>query len=65
MAGVNEDGQRTASMRGTPQRAVISPLLANIYLHYALDLWAHKWRKRNATGDVIPIRYVDDSLMGF
>lgn len=64
-AGVIEDGQRTASVRGTPQGAVISPLLANIYLHYVLDLWAHQWRNRYATGDVILIRYADDSVMGF
>jgi RNA-directed DNA polymerase len=64
-AGVMEDGKRVASTRGTPQGAVISPLLANIYLHYALDLWAHQWRKRYATGDVILVRYADDSVMGF
>ena len=44
---------------------VISPLLANIYLHYALDLWAHQWRQRHANGDVILVRYADDSVMGF
>ena len=64
-AGAIEDGRRTASVRGTPQGAVISPLLANIYLHYALDLWAHQWRKRHAAGDVILVRYADDSVMGF
>lgn len=64
-AGVMEEGKRVASTRGTPQGAVISPLLANIYLHYALDLWAHQWRKRYATGDVILVRYADDSVMGF
>ncbi len=64
-AGVVENGYRIASTRGTPQGAVISPLLANIYLHYALDLWAHQWRKRNARGDVILVRYADDSVMGF
>ena len=64
-AGVIEDGKRVASVRGTPQGAVISPLLANIYLHYALDLWAHQWRQRHATGDVILVRYADDSVMGF
>ncbi|MGS0740476.1 reverse transcriptase domain-containing protein [Glaciimonas sp. GG7] len=63
--GVIEDGPRVASTRGTPQGAVISPLLANIYLHYALDLWAHQWRKRQAAGDVILVRYADDSVMGF
>lgn len=64
-AGAIEDGHRIASVRGTPQGAVISPLLANIYLHYALDLWAHQWRGRHAKGDVILIRYADDSVMGF
>lgn len=65
-AGVVEDGKRVASVRGTPQGAVISPLLANIYLHYALDLWAHQWRQRHHTaGDVIIVRYADDSVMGF
>ena len=64
-AGVIEDGHRVASVRGTPQGAVISPLLANIYLHYALDQWAHQWRQRRAMGDVILIRYADDTVMGF
>lgn len=64
-AGVVEDGSRKASVRGTPQGAVISPLLANIYLHYAFDLWAHQWRQRRASGDVIVVRYADDSVMGF
>ena len=64
-AGTQEDGHRTASVRGTPQGAVISPVLANIYLHYALDLWANQWRKRHAAGDVIVVRYADDSVMGF
>ena len=64
-AGVIEDGHRVASVRGTPQGAVISPLLANIYLHYALDQWAHQWRQRRAVGDVILVRYADDSVMGF
>lgn len=64
-AGTIEDGCRIASVRGTPQGAVISPLLANIYLHYALDLWAHQWRQRRAAGDVILVRYADDSVMGF
>ena len=64
-AGVVEDGSRKASVRGTPQGAVISPLLANIYLHYAFDLWAHQWRQRRASGDVILVRYADGSVMGF
>ncbi len=64
-AGVIEDGKRTASERGTPQGAVISPLLANIYLHYVFDTWAQHWRKHHARGDVIMVRYADDSVLGF
>ena len=63
--GVLEDGVRVASEEGTPQGAVISPLLANIYLHYVYDLWAHQWRQRHATGDVIFVRYADDTVAGF
>lgn len=63
-AGVIDNGSRLASERGTPQGAVVSPLLANIYLHYVLDLWAHQWRK-HAAGDVILVRYADDSVFGF
>jgi group II intron reverse transcriptase/maturase len=58
--GVLEDGIVTVSDRGTGQGSVISPLLANIYLHYALDLWAERWRRREATGDMIIVRYADD-----
>lgn len=61
-AGVIEDGRRIAAERGTPQGAVISPLLANIYLHYVYDLWAHQWRRREARGGVILVRYADDSV---
>jgi RNA-directed DNA polymerase len=64
-AGVIEDGVRRASERGTPQGAVISPLLANIYLHYVFDLWAHRWRGQHANGDVIVVRYADDTIVGF
>lgn len=64
-AGVMEDGTLTESTEGTPQGAVISPLLANIYLHYVYDLWADQWRKREATGEVIVIRYADDTIVGF
>ncbi len=64
-AGVSEEGQWSKSTVGTPQGAVISPLLANIYLHYVLDLWVLKWRKEQATGDVIVVRYADDFVMGF
>lgn len=65
-AGVMEDGRRAAAAtKGTPQGAVISPLLANIYLHYVLDLWARQWRQRHARGDVIVVRYAGDSVVGF
>jgi len=64
-AGVMEDGVVTVSDRGTGQGAVISPLLANIYLHYVLDLWAVRWRQREATGDMIIVRYADDFIVGF
>jgi retron-type reverse transcriptase len=64
-AGVLENGVVTVSERGTGQGAVISPLLANIYLHYVLDLWAMRWRRREATGDMIIVRYADDFIIGF
>jgi group II intron reverse transcriptase/maturase len=64
-AGVLEDGAVTVSGKGTGQGAVISPLLANIYLHYVLDLWAERWRRREATGDMIIVRYADDFIVGF
>jgi group II intron reverse transcriptase/maturase len=63
-AGVLEDGERKDTDEGTPQGGVVSPLLANIYLHYVFDLWAQQWR-RQATGDVIIVRYADDIVMGF
>src|SRR5262245_20452634 len=62
--GVLEDGQVRVSDRGTAQGAVISPLLANIYLHYVLDLWAECWRRHKATGDMIIVRYADDFIVG-
>ncbi|MGI6551158.1 MAG: group II intron reverse transcriptase/maturase [Syntrophomonadales bacterium] len=64
-AGVSEDGQWSKTTVGTPQGAVISPILANIYLHYVLDLWAHQWRTKHAAGEVIIVRYADDVVMGF
>lgn len=64
-AGVIEDGCRVAATKGVPQGAVISPLLANIYLHYVLDLWTHQWRGRHARGTVSVVRYADDSVVGF
>jgi group II intron reverse transcriptase/maturase len=63
--GVLEDGAVTTSEMGTGQGSVISPLLANIYLHYVLDLWAEQWRTRQATGDMIIVRYADDVVCGF
>src|SRR5215208_7808782 len=64
-AGVPEDGVVSVSDRGTGQGSVTSTLLANIYLHYALDLWAARWRRREATGDMIIVRYADDFIIGF
>ncbi|WP_374189147.1 reverse transcriptase domain-containing protein [Rhizobium rhizogenes] len=64
-AGVLEDGIVTVSERGTGQGSVISPLLSNIYLHYVFDLWADRWRRREATGDVVIVRYADDIVVGF
>jgi len=64
-AGVMEGGRWTASEEGSPQGATVSPLLANIYLHYVLDLWTQQWRKRNARGDIIITRWADDFIVGF
>jgi RNA-directed DNA polymerase len=64
-AGVLEDGVVRISDTGTGQGSVISPLLANVYLHYTLDLWAERWRRREATGDMIIVRYADDVAVGF
>jgi group II intron reverse transcriptase/maturase len=64
-AGVLEDGIVTIEEKGTGQGSVISPLLANVYLHYVFDLWAERWRRREATGDMIMVRYADDTVVGF
>lgn len=64
-AGVLEDGVVTVSDKGTGQGSVASPLLANVYLHYVFDLWAERWRRREATGDMIIVRYADDTVVGF
>lgn len=60
-----EDGSWTESEEGTPQGATMSPLLANIYLHFVLDRWLHEWRERRARGDVIVVRFADDFIVGF
>jgi group II intron reverse transcriptase/maturase len=64
-AGILEDGVVTISETGTGQGSVVSPLLANVYLHYVFDLWAERWRRREATGDMILVRYADDIIIGF
>lgn len=64
-AGVLEEGKITESELGTVQGGSISPLLANVYLHYVLDLWVQQWRKKQAGGDVIAVRFADDFIMGF
>jgi RNA-directed DNA polymerase len=64
-AGVLEEGRIIASEEGTPQGAVISPVLANIYLHYVFDLWSHRWRRQHARGSVVLVRYADDIVIGF
>jgi group II intron reverse transcriptase/maturase len=64
-AGVLEDGRRIPGEEGTPQGGSISPLLANVYLHYVFDLWADQWRRRAARGDIIVVRYADDFVVGF
>lgn len=64
-AGVLEDGRTTEAEQGTPQGGSISPLLANVYLHYVFDLWADAWRRRHSHGDVILVRFADDFVAGF
>jgi group II intron reverse transcriptase/maturase len=64
-AGVLEDGAWTRRERGTPQGGSVSPVLANVYLHYVLDVWAQRWRKTVARGEVIIVRYLDDFIVGF
>ena len=65
-AGVMDESQQVDTGRGTPQGAVLSPILANIYLHYVLDLWvARKWRRQEARGEMIIVRYADDYVVGF
>ncbi len=64
-AGVLEDGQLSVSESGTPQGSVASPLFANVYLHYAFDLWANRWRHKEARGNVVIVRFADDIVVGF
>src|ERR1022692_1067928 len=64
-AGVIEDGEWSESLEGTAQGASVSPLLSNVYLHYAFDLWADQWRRRHARGDVVLSRFADDYVAGF
>ena len=64
-AGVLEDGKRIRAEEGTPQGGSISPLLANIYLHYVFDLWVQAWRRKQACGEVIVVRFADDIVLGF
>jgi RNA-directed DNA polymerase len=64
-AGVTEEGEWKETEVGTPQGAVASPLLANIYLHYVFDLWVNQWRRKSAHGDMIVVRYADDAVLGF
>jgi RNA-directed DNA polymerase len=64
-AGVLDDGAWSVAETGTPQGAVVSPLLANVYLHYVFDLWAEQWRRREAKGKTIFVRYADDLIAGF
>ena len=63
-AGVMEQGRWFETVEGTPQGSVISPVLANLYLHHVLDLWVHEWRRRKAKGEVIVCRYADDAVLG-
>ncbi len=64
-AGVSEAGTWSPTTMGTPQGAVVSPLLSNVYLHYVFDLWVRRWRRRSATGDMMVVRYADDIVLGF
>jgi len=64
-AGVSEEGEWTETKVGTPQGAVASPLLANVYLHYVFDQWVNQWRRKTARGDMMVVRYADDAVLGF
>lgn len=62
---IDDQGRRVRSDRGLPQGAVISPVLANVFLHYAMDLWSQQWRTRQSEGDMIIVRFADDVIAGF
>src|SRR3984893_17371673 len=64
-AGVSEEGKWLETTAGTPQGAVVSPLLANVYLHYVFDLWVEVWRRKVASGELVVVRYADDLVVGF
>ncbi|MBN2300963.1 MAG: group II intron reverse transcriptase/maturase [Lentisphaerae bacterium] len=64
-AGVSKEGEWSQTREGTPQGAVVSPIIANIYLHYVLDMWVRQWRRKHARGDMIVVRYADDVVLGF
>ena len=64
-AGISDEGEWSVSTVGTPQGAVISPLLANVFLHYVLDLWIQWWRSEHGRGEIVVIRYADDFVIGF
>ena len=65
VGSINDEGTREVAKQGVPQGAVISPLLANIYLHYVFDLWSDKWRKQEAKGEMVMVRFADDAVLGF
>ena len=62
---ITRDGKVVHPATGTPQGGIVSPILANVYLHYVFDLWADQWRSRHARGDVVIVRFADDIVMGF
>ena len=63
-AGILESGTWQSTEIGTPQGSGISPILANLFLHYVVDLWVHQWRQRHASGQIVIVRYADDMVSG-